>query len=255
MAAELRETKGKVEHMMQPVHITQPNPDAEPVCAAPARITVDIPRHLQDFNGYCGPACAMMVAAWENATLPAPAKAQHDVFRMIRQHAKAANDKRPIKSPAESIIAVLEGLSQMRWRKFFDQDAASIAGRILAAIEKQTHPAIILISKGLHWVVAFGRTLRDDGRVAGVLMRDPAWAGMPKFFGLSIYPEKGTFEHGPSPCACLQADNPPGCVHERYMALEELLSTRGLHGSPDWEGHGALAILPVATSAAKPSVN
>lgn len=211
--------------------------------ATSARINLGIPRHLQDYNGYCGPACAMMVVAGEQATLPPELQAQQNLFREIRQHAKASNDKRPIKSPAESLIAVLEMHSHSRWQKFFDSSPDPIARRILDSIEKFSQPAIILISKGMHWVVAFGRTLKDDGSVAGVLLRDPAWAGMPKFFGLSIYPEKGTFDHSQAPCACLQSDNPPASVHERYMAMDELLSPRGLQGTPDWEGNGALAIL------------
>lgn len=213
--------------------------------AAPARIQLGTPRHLQDYNGYCGPACAMMVVAGEQATLPPQLRAQQNLFREIRQHAKTHNDKRPIKSPAESLIAVLDAHSHSRWQKWFDSSPGPIARRILDSIERFSQPAILLISEGMHWVVAFGRTLKDDGSVAGVLLRDPAWAGMPKFFGLSVYPAKGTFDHGQAPCACLQSDNPPASIHERYMALDELLSTRGLHGSPDWEGNGALAILPI----------
>jgi hypothetical protein len=210
----------------------------------PPRIRLDVPRHLQDYNGYCGPACAMMVVAGESEGLPVALHAQQDLFREIRQHAKANNDKRPIKSPAESLIAVLHSHSRLSWRKCFDADPRAIARRILESIERAGQPAIILVSKGMHWVVAFGRTLKEDGSVAGVLLRDPAWAGMPKFFGLTVYPEKGTFEHGGAPCKCLLSDQAPASVHERYIAMDELLSPRGLHGSPDWEGNGAIAIVP-----------
>lgn len=73
---------------------------------------------------------------------------------------------------------------------------------------------------------------------------------MPRFFGLTTLPEKPTFQHtAHEPCTCLASDNPPGSVHERYMALEELLSPRGLQGSPDWEGKGALALVPAETRA------
>ena len=52
-----------------------------------------VPRHLQDYNGYCGPACAMMVISSESgSTIPA----QQALFRDIRDHAKQANDRRPI---------------------------------------------------------------------------------------------------------------------------------------------------------------
>lgn len=222
--------------------------------ASNTRIRLEVPRHLQDFNGYCGPACAMMVVAGEQASLPPGLQAQQNLFREIRQHAKASNDKRPIKSPAESLIAVLEMHSHSRWQKLFNPAPGPIARLVIDCIEKMSQPAILLVSKGMHWVVAFGRTLKDDGSVAGVLLRDPAWAGMPKFFGLTIYPEKGTFEHGAAPCTCLQSDHPPASVHERFMALDELLSPRGLHGSPDWEGNGALAILPTpGTSADSPT--
>jgi hypothetical protein len=69
---------------------------------------------------------------------------------------------------------------------------------------------------------------------------------MPKFFGLTIIPENPTFTHSAqSPCTCLA----PGSVHERYIAMDELLSPRGLQGSPDWEGKGALALVPVESAA------
>lgn len=211
-----------------------------------SRIALQVPRHLQDFNGYCGPACAMMVVGGEAVSLSPELHAQHLLFREIRQHAKSGNDRRAIKSPAESLLAVLEKHSRTRWRKAFDPSPGPIARLILDAIETLGQPAVLLVSKGMHWVVAFGRTCKDDGSVAGFLLRDPAWAGMPAFFGLSIFPQKGTFIHGPDPCECLYSDHPPACVHERYMAYDEILSTRGLHGSPDWEGSGAIALIPVS---------
>lgn len=204
-------------------------------------LKLEVPRHLQDYNGYCGAACAMMVLSAETGqSIPA----QQELFRSIRDHAKQANDRRPIKSPAESLLALLSTNGKSSWRKVFDPSPDTVAGLLIAAVEKLSRPCLLLISKGMHWVVAFGRTLRDDGSVAGVLMRDPAWAGMPPFFGLSVYPEKSTFTHAAAPCPCLQSDNPPGSVHERYMAMEELTSPRGLQGSPDWEGKGALALIP-----------
>lgn len=206
--------------------------------ASPLRLGV--PRHLQDCNGYCGPACVMMVHSSSSATV----EAQHEMFRRVREHARQANDRRPVKSPAESLLTLLNSRGGT-WEKMFRSEPEPVAARIVQAVENAGKPCLLLISKGMHWVVAFGRTRRDDGSAAGVLLRDPAWAGMPGFFGLTTMPEKPTFLHtaGDS-CPCLAADNPPGSVHERYMAVEELLSPRGLQGSPDWEGKGALALVP-----------
>ena len=199
-------------------------------------VRLGVPRHLQDCNGYCGPACVMMVQSG--------AAAQHELFRRVRDHAKQAGDRRPVKSPAESLLALLAAPGK-KWEKVFHPEPLPVAERIIAAVTSVGQPCLLLVSKGMHWVVAFGRTLHDDGTVAGVLLRDPAWAGMPKFFGLTTLPEKPTFQHSAhDPCTCLASDNPPGSVHERYLSMDELLSPRGLQGSPDWEGKGALALVP-----------
>lgn len=207
---------------------------------ASSPIRLGVPRHLQDCNGYCGPACVMMVRTGSGMQ----AEAQHEMFRRVREHARQANDRRPVKSPAESLLTLLNGGSR-KWEKLFHKESEPVAARILAAVESAGQPCLLMVSSGMHWVVAFGRTRRDDGSVAGILLRDPAWAGMPKFFGLTTLPEKPTFDHtAQDPCTCLSADNPPGSVHERYMAMDELLSPRGLQGSPDWEGKGAIALVP-----------
>lgn len=178
------------------------------------------------------------------------AEAQHEMFRRVREHARQANDRRPVKSPAESLLALLNA-GGGTWEKLFHTEPEPVTARVLDAVEAQGQPCLLMVSRGMHWVVAFGRTRREDGSAAGVLLRDPAWAGMPRFFGLTTLPEKPTFQHtAQDPCTCLNADNPPGSVHERYMALEELLSPRGLQGSPDWEGHGALALVPAGASPA-----
>lgn len=208
-----------------------------------ASIRLGVPRHLQDCNGYCGPACVMMVHSTEATSM----EAQHLMFQRVRAHAKQAHDRRPVKSPAESLLALLNG-SGGGWEKIFDAEPEPVAARIVQAVEEPGKPCLLLVSKGMHWVVAFGRTRRDDGTVAGVLLRDPAWAGMPSFFGLTTLPDKPTFKHTAGlSCHCLDSDNPPGSVHERYFALEELLSPRGLQGSSDWDGKGAIALVPVAS--------
>ncbi len=213
-------------------------------------VRLGIPRHLQDCNGYCGPACVMMVHSGSNNAV----ESQHQMFRRVRDHARQSNDRRPVKSPAESLLALLN-TGDGAWEKLFRTEPGPVATRIVQAVEQEGRPCLLLISKGMHWVVAFGRTLRDDGSVAGVLLRDPAWAGMPKFFGLTTMPDQPTFRHtAADPCPCLASNNPPGSVHERYMALEELLSPRGLQGSPDWEGKGALALVPVLTKGAAAAV-
>jgi hypothetical protein len=213
------------------------------------RLTLDVPRHLQDYNGYCGPACALMVGESLGRTSSASDFAQNEIFRRIRLHARESQDRRPIKSPAESLLALMNegGTDAVRWEKAFDPDPQPIALRILSAVVSLRRPCLLLVSKGLHWVVAFGRTTKDDGTPAGLLLRDPAWAGMPKFYGLSIFPDKPAVSHTASPCGCLTSDNQPGTVHQRYLAMDEVLSTRGLQGSPDWEGQGALALVPVSS--------
>ena len=107
----------------------------------------------------------------------------------------------------------------------------------------------MMVNRGMHWVVAFGMLKKPDGTPSGLLMRDPAWAGMPKFYGLSIFPDEPAIEHCQSPCTCLEAINPnknkrTGKVHERFFTIKELLSRRGLQGSLDWEGKGAIALVP-----------
>lgn len=214
------------------------------------RFNLAVPRHLQDYNGYCGPACALMVAEALGRTALAADFAQNEIFRRIRRHAQESQDRRPIKSPAESLLALMNagGNDAIHWEKMFHPEPQPIARRILHTIVSLRQPCLMLVSKGMHWVVAFGRMTKDDGTPAGLLLRDPAWAGMPKFYGLSIFPDKPTVTHSASPCACLTSDRQPGTVHERYMAMDEVLSTRGLQGAPDWEGHGALALLPVSSA-------
>jgi len=216
---------------------------------APLRLPVF--RHLQDYNGYCGPACALMIAEAEGRATEPSHFSQNEIFRAIRDHARDQGDRRPVKSPAESLLAFFNPKgSPPRWAKLFDTEPLPVAGRVLEAVEKLRKPCVLLVSKGMHWVVAFGRMRKDDGSPAGLLLRDPAWAGMPRFFGLSVFPEKPAMLHSRGddqhPCACLSQDPQPGTVHERYIALDELLSERGLQGSPDWEGRGALALVPVA---------
>jgi hypothetical protein len=90
---------------------------------------------------------------------------------------------------------------------------------------------------------------KTQGEAAGMLVRDPAWSGMPRFYGLSVFPDKPLLDHGPQPCNCLKhadnhSDECTGQVHERYFSMEELLSHRGLQGAPDWKENGAIALIP-----------
>ncbi|MGJ8696766.1 MAG: hypothetical protein ACSHYF_10635 [Verrucomicrobiaceae bacterium] len=209
-------------------------------------LRLEVPRHLQDFNGYCGPACALMVVDATGSAKEPPVLAQNDFFREIRGYAKEMKDRRAVKSPAESLLKLVNDhtAGEKKWKKVFLAESGPVAALIFEAIEKVGRPCMMLVSKGMHWVVAFGRMRKNDGSVGGLLLRDPAWAGMPRFFGLSIFPEKPAIEHSHSPCKCLEEKNPPGTVHERYVTMEELLSPRGLQGSPDWEGRGAIALIP-----------
>lgn len=212
----------------------------------PDLLRLNVPRHLQDFNGYCGPACALMVIDAEGEQKTPAVYAQNELFKEIRGHAKASKDRRPVKSPAESLLKLINqhSSSQQKWKKIFRPDSAPVAALIVRAIENIARPCLMLVSKGMHWVVAFGRMKKNDGTLGGVLLRDPAWAGMPRFYGLSIFPEEPAIKHTTAPCQCLQNEQSPGTVHERYLTMDELVSTRGLQGSPDWEGHGAIALLP-----------
>lgn len=216
-------------------------------------LRLPVPRHLQDFNGYCGPACAMMVVDFAGSSKSPPVFAQNELFREVRAHARSHKDRRPIKSPAESLLSLVNDHTpgNARWEKVFGPEPQPIARRIIRSITEKLQPCLMLVSKGMHWVVAFGLQKKDDGTPAGILMRDPAWAGMPKFYGLSIFPDEPTVEHSADvTCKCLEScpENPPGTVHERYFAMDEILSHRGLQGSPDWEGDGAIALVPAENS-------
>lgn len=219
-------------------------------------IRLDVPRHLQDFNGYCGPACALMVIDYAGSRKSPPVFAQNEYFREVRRHAKENSDRRPIKSPAESLLHLINdhAAGETRWEKIYQPDPQPVAEAILQAVEGRGNPCMMMINRGMHWVVAFGILKKPDGTPSGLLMRDPAWAGMPRFYGLSIFPEKPAIEHGTAPCSCLDhtdagKNERTGKVHERFFTIEELLSHRGLQGSPDWEGEGAIALVPVGTSA------
>lgn len=221
--------------------------------SATSNPTVRIPvsRHLQDFNGYCGPACALMCVEFAGSAKSPPVYAQNEFFREIRNHAKSTKDKRPFKSPAESLLSMLNDHTDgnMAWVKIYSPDTERVAQQIVHAIDETQQPCLMLVCDGMHWVVAFGLQKKDDGTPAGLLMRDPAWTGMPKFYGLSIFPDKPAIEHTESPCPCLDCtENPPGTVHERYITMHELISGRGLQGSLDWEGTGAIALVPDGVS-------
>lgn len=218
-------------------------------------IRLDIPRHLQDFNGYCGPACALMVIDFAGSKKSPPVFAQNEFFREVRGHAKEAADRRPIKSPAESLLHLLNDHAggETRWEKIYQNESLPVAEAILQAVAEQAQPCLIMVNRGLHWVVAFGMLKKEDGSPSGLLMRDPAWAGMPKFYGLSIFPDQPAIEHCQSPCSCLDSINAKenkrtGKVHERFFTINELLSHRGLQGSLDWEGKGAIALVPEGAS-------
>jgi hypothetical protein len=99
----------------------------------PAPVRLGVPRHLQDCNVYCGPAWVMMVHSGE-ANGPAAAQAQHELFRRVLDHAKQANDRRPVKSPAESVLALLN-TSDRTWKKVFDPEPMPVASLILSAVE------------------------------------------------------------------------------------------------------------------------
>ena len=217
-------------------------------------IRLNIPRHLQDYNGYCGPACALMLVDFAGSAKSPPVYAQEEYFKEIRQHARESRDRRPIKSPAESLLEMVNThtAGDWEWSKIDNAEPRPVAKRVFSAIIERQQPCLILVSKGMHWVVAFGVIRNDHDEPSGLLMRDPAWTGMPKFYGLSVFPEKPRICHGPSPCACMKADgeNSPGTIHERFFTTTELLTHRGLQGAPDHEGDGAIALVPSQNGAA-----
>lgn len=218
---------------------------------------IEIPRHLQDCNGYCGPACALMIVDFVGSAKHPPVFAQHSFFREIREQAKRSADKRPIKSPAECLEQLVNehAAGEVKWQKIYDANPQLVAEKIWHAVEQQKIPCMMMVSSGMHWVVSFGVMRKTQGEPAGMLVRDPAWSGMPRFYGLSVFPDKPLLDHGPQPCNCLKhaeshADACTGQVHERYFSMEELLSHRGLQGAPDWKEKGAIALIPRGGNAA-----
>lgn len=214
-------------------------------------VRIEIPRHLQDCNGYCGPACALMIVDFAGSAKHPPVFAQHSFFREIREQAKRSADKRPIKSPAECLEQLVNdhAAGEVKWQKVYDANPQVVAEKIWHAVEQQKIPCMMMVSSGMHWVVPFGVMRKTQGEAAGMLVRDPAWSGMPRFYGLSVFPDKPLLDHGPQPCNCLkhadnQSDECTGQVHERYFSMEELLSHRGLQGAPDWKENGAIALIP-----------
>lgn len=214
-------------------------------------VRIEIPRHLQDCNGYCGPACALMIVDFAGSAKHPPVFAQHSFFREIREQAKRSADKRPIKSPAECLEQLVNdhAAGEVKWQKVYDANPQVVAEKIWHAVEQQKIPCMMMVSSGMHWVVPFGVMRKTQGEAAGMLVRDPAWSGMPRFYGLSVFPDKPLLDHGPQPCNCLKhadnhSDECTGQVHERYFSMEELLSHRGLQGAPDWKENGAIALIP-----------
>ena len=214
-------------------------------------VRIEIPRHLQDCNGYCGPACALMIVDFAGSAKHPPVFAQHSFFREIREQAKRSADKRPIKSPAECLEQLVNdhAAGEVKWQKVYDANPQVVAEKIWHAVEQQKIPCMMMVSSGMHWVVPFGVMRKIQGEAAGMLVRDPAWSGMPRFYGLSVFPDKPLLDHGPQPCNCLKhadnhSDECTGQVHERYFSMEELLSHRGLQGAPDWKENGAIALIP-----------
>lgn len=223
----------------------------------PSIVRIEIPRHLQDCNGYCGPACALMIVDFAGSAKHPPVFAQHSFFREIREQAKRSADKRPIKSPAECLEQLVNdhAAGEVKWQKVYDANPQVVAEKIWHAVEQQKIPCMMMVSSGMHWVVPFGVMRKSQGEAAGMLVRDPAWSGMPRFYGLSVFPDKPLLDHGPQPCNCLKhadthSDECTGQVHERYFSMEELLSHRGLQGAPDWKENGAIALIPRGGNAA-----
>ena len=211
-------------------------------------LRIDIPRHLQDYNGYCGPACALMLVDFAGSSKSPPVFAQNRLFKEVRRHAREHRDRRPVKSPAESLLAIVNDHTggDWEWTKVYNPDPQPVASQIFQAIEEKKQPCLILVNEGMHWVVAFGVLRGEDHSPSGLLMRDPAWTGMPRFFGLSRFPEEPRIDHRQEDCPCMapKGKNSPGTVHERFFTTSELISHRGLQGAPDHEGEGAIAIVP-----------
>ena len=177
-----------------------------------------------------------------------PVFAQPTLFSDLRHHAEDNEDFRALYSPPESLLATVNEhtADAWVWTKIYDPDPIPIAKRLFASILDQQQPCLILINEGAHWVVAFGALKEEDGKPSGLLMRDPAWTGMPGFYGLSKFPEEPRVIHCKENCPYMEpkGKNKPGTVHERFFTTSELVSHRGLQGAPDHEGKGAIAIVP-----------
>ena len=167
---------------------------------------LDIPRHLQDYNGYCGPACALMLVDFAGREQNPPVFAQPTLFSYLRHHAEDNEDFRALYSPPESLLATVNEHTDdaWKWTKIYDPDPIPIAKRLFASILDQQQPCLILINEGAHWVVAFGALKEEDGKPSGLLMRDPAWTGMPGFYGLSKFPEEPRVIHCKENCPCME---------------------------------------------------
>ena len=66
---------------------------------------------------------------------PEAVEGQHEMFRRVRAHAKQANDRRPVKSPAEGLLTLLEP-SARKWRKVFHAEPGPVAAQIIRAVEQ-----------------------------------------------------------------------------------------------------------------------
>lgn len=193
---------------------------------------IEIPRHLQDFNGYCGPACALMMIDFAGSSQSPPVFAQNDFLREIRAHANSNSDRRPVKSPAESLLALINEhtAAPLAYEKAFSPLPQAVAARIIQAIDSDYKPCPILVSKGMHWVIAFAVHHDSDHAPLGIFMRDPAWPDMPRFFGLTIFPDKPALAHTPGECDCLhlagdEQNDSPATLHERHSPSSNTKST------------------------------
>lgn len=122
---------------------------------------LDVPVHLQDHHGWCGPACAQMVATFLGSPLTEqdgshiPSKPKN-WFTTPEQLEKLINVLRPENAPPYTTIV---------------EDTFARAMAHVTASLNARFPAVVLVDGGEHWVVVRGVT--GGGQARFVHRRDP----------------------------------------------------------------------------------
>jgi hypothetical protein len=182
-----------------------------------------VPRHIQDYHFYCGPASVMMILATNTPAYQSPLLAEirdplyQDPFYC---------------SSAEGLVHALAFHGSPNWLRVFhiNTNVSNIVYRILKNLQVDGLASLVCINSGAHWVVAFGYTIAPNskGAVATIMFRDPARDDLPTLNDYLITfpkPDTSTASHSNTgPCGCLKRQ---GLVVERAIATAVLTLTSG----------------------------